>query len=316
MSPPSQQRPPQLTVQQLDYLVTIADSPTWAQAAARLAVSPSALSQGIAELERRLGVKLFERVGRRQVLAPSAQPVLDYALSVIAQSHDLRRWAEDQAAGTTGQLRIGMIDAAALHYYSETLRQFRAQFPSIDLRLTVAPSAPLLRQVQRNELDLAVIVRPGERPTDLTFTPLVEDPLAIYRPEPTDALPHNTGSSETIGSSENTWGPWVAFPATSHTRSHITQHLDALGANYRVVAESNQPEVLCEMVRLGLGWTVLPIVQAEAGERPLTRAVADPLFQRSLIAIRRTTALPHPLADELLDRLSTDSVTESVDTTI
>lgn len=309
MSTVRQTRPPQVTVQQLDYLVTIADSPTWAKAAARLGVSPSALSQGIAELERRLGTKLFERVGRRRVLDPSTGPVLDYARSVIAQSHDLRRWVDNQTSGASGLLRVGMIDAAALHYYSDTLRNFRAQFPAIDLRLTVAPSAPLLRQVQRNELDLAVIVQPAERPTDISFAPLVEDPLAIYRPK--DPIQLDPPRSKASASGESDWGPWVGFPASSHTRSQITEHLEARGVRYQVVAESNQPDVLCEMVRLGLGWTVLPIVQAEAGERPLTRAEDNILFQRSLITAKRTNALPHPMADELLDRLSANSGTKS-----
>ena len=297
-------------MQQLDYLVTIADSSTWANAASRLAVSPSALSQGIAELERRVGIKLFERVGRRRVLAPSSGPVLDYARSVIAQSHDLRRWVDNQTSGASGQLRVGMIDAAALHYYSDTLRNFRTQYPAIDLRLTVAPSAPLLRHVQRNELDLAVIVQPAERPTDISFASLVEDPLAIYQPK--DAISQlDPLRSKASASSESDWGPWVGFPASSHTRSQITEHLETRGIRYRVVAESNQPDVLCEMVRLGLGWTVLPIVQAEAGERPLIRAEDNILFQRSLIAAKRTNALPHPMADELLDRLSASSVTKT-----
>ncbi len=310
MSSVRQIRPPQVTIQQLDYLVTIADSSTWANAAARLAVSPSALSQGIAELERRVGIKLFERVGRRRVLAHSSGPVLDYARSVIAQSHDLRRWVDNQTSGAGGLLRIGMVDAAALHYYSNTLRNFRAQFPAIDLRLNVAPSAPLLRQVQRNELDLAVIVQPTERPTDISFAPLVEDPLAIYRPKGPISEP-DPPRSKSATSVESDWGPWVGFPASSHTRSQIAEHLEARGIRYQVVAESNQPDVLCEMVRLGLGWTVLPIVQAEAGERPLTRAEDSILFQRSLIAVSRTNALPHPMADELLHRLSADSVTKS-----
>jgi len=70
---------PNLTVQQLDYLVTVVDAPTWADAAARLGVTPSALSQGLAELERRVGVPLFERDGRRRVLSAGATPVVDHA---------------------------------------------------------------------------------------------------------------------------------------------------------------------------------------------------------------------------------------------
>ncbi len=280
-----------VTIQQLDYLVAISDSPTWAVAAERLGVSPSALSQGIAELERRLKLPLFERTGRRRVLAPAAAPVLDYARTVIAQTGDLGRWIQQQSSAGTGQLRLGMIDAAALHYFSDALRQFRADFPQIDLRLSVAPSGQLLDQVQRNRLDFAVIVRPFVRPSDLSFVVLLDDPMAVYRP----------GQLE--GGPPTSWGPWVGFPQTSHTRAQIEQHLERLGSPYPVVAESNQPEVLCEMVRLGLGWTVLPVIQAETGPHPLRRATSQNLFSRQLIGIRRSNALPHPNTEELLHRL-------------
>ena len=63
---------PDLSIRQLEYLVAVADEPTWAHAAARVGVSPSALSQGLAELERRVGVALFERDGRRRLVRRSA----------------------------------------------------------------------------------------------------------------------------------------------------------------------------------------------------------------------------------------------------
>lgn len=278
-------------MQQLDYLVTIAESPTWRVAADHLGVTPSALSQGVAELERRFGRPLFERVGRRRQLAPDAQPVLDYARSVIAATRDLGRWLQATGDGELGQLRVGMIDAAAIGHYSDALRSFRTDRADVDLRLVVGPSAQLLDQLIRNELDLAVIVQPPETPTQVTTTELITEALAVYGPEgATDDPPER-------------WGPWVSFPSSSHTRQMIDQHLTALGAPVDVVAESHQPEVLREMVRLGIGWTVLPVIQAEAEPRPLIRAQAAPLFERTLVAARRSEALPNPRADQLLARL-------------
>ena len=63
---------PNLTVQQLEYLVAVAAAPTRAAAAATVGVTPSALTQGLAELERRVGVPLFERHGRLTRLRPQA----------------------------------------------------------------------------------------------------------------------------------------------------------------------------------------------------------------------------------------------------
>ena len=66
---------PAVTTSQLEYFVAALDAPTWRDAASRVGVSPSALSQGIAELERRLGITLFDRDGRRRVPTTAAAEV-------------------------------------------------------------------------------------------------------------------------------------------------------------------------------------------------------------------------------------------------
>lgn len=283
---------PQLTIQQLDYLVAVADADTWSDAASSLGVTPSALSQGLAEVERRLGRGLFERRGRRRVLAPDAAPVLSYARDVIARTGDLGRWLDATADGSTGSLRVGMIDVAAVGHFPQHLRSFRQARPDIEFHLTVVPSSELLDQVRRNELDLAVIVRTEVDPSDVVVRPIITEELAVYGP-------HDATERRGPG----TWGPWVLFPRGSHTRSLTERALLEAGAPLDVVAESHQPDVLREMVRLGLGWTVLPVAQAESGQEPLVPIRRKALFERSLVAVTRRGALPNPLAGALVDTL-------------
>jgi len=283
---------PHVTVQQLDYLAAVADADTWAEAAKGLGVTPSALSQGLAELERRLGVELFERVGRRRVIAEQSAPVLAYARSVLAQTGDLARWVERTQSGATGLLRVGMIDAAAIGHYAHVLRSFRIDRPEVELTLRVAPSADLLRSLEAGELDIAVVVRPEERPPGIEWEEVMEEPLAVYAPPGVEA------------GDPSTWGPWVSFNATSHTRQLIAKAVTDAGAPFEVVAESNQPDVLREMVRLGMGWTVLPVIQAESEPAPLVRARRQPLLTRWLVAARRAGSVDNPLADALVSEFS------------
>ena len=77
--------------------------------------------------------------------------------------------------------------------------------------------------------------------------------------------------------------------------------LRKLGAPIDVVAESHQPEVLREMVRLGSGWTVLPRAQAEAGHRPLQNG--RPLATRQLVVALRASAVRDPAVDLLIEQL-------------
>jgi len=278
----------QLTTQQLEYLVAVARHGTWAEAAAALGVSPSALSQGIAELERRLGIALFARDGRRRVPTRDHAEVLRYAESTLAATRDLARWLASRQAGTTGVVRLGMIDAAATHHFRDVLRRHRRHRPEVDLRLAVGPSRSLLDSLARAELDLVVCIETHELREGITQEHLLDDPLSVLAPS-------RSGRASVPPPAE--WGPWVSFPAGSHTRELIADALDRAGARFEVVAESHQPEVLREMVLLGVGWTVLPL--AGLGGTEGLEVVRKDLVARRLVLARRAEARPDAAVDEL-----------------
>jgi DNA-binding transcriptional LysR family regulator len=282
---------PSISVQQLEYLLAVLDAPTWADAAAVVGVSPSALSQGIAELQRRIGVPLFERRGRRQLALPEAEVVADYARRVLGQTGDLMRWADEVRAGTVGRLRVGMIDVAAVDYFAGVLMDFRRDRSEIDLLLTVAPTGELMEQLIAGRLDVVVCVQPTSDVSGLDLQPILDEPLMLYAP-----------ASSKVGPAP-TWGPWVSFPKTSNTRALIESALREEGVAFDVVAESNQPEVLREMVRLGIGWTVLPAAQAEREPHPLDRTRKRPVARRQLVMARRSTRETDPAGDHLCEEL-------------
>ncbi len=279
---------PDISIRQLEYLVAVADAPTWSVAAAGVGVSPSALSQGLAELERRLGIDLFESLGRRRVLRVSATPLLDHARHVVSLTGDVADWADRIRTATAGTVRVGMIDVSAVVHHPEVIRGFRSERPTVDLRLTVAPSAELLADLRDGRLDLVVCVEPPEHPTGIETEPLLSEPLWVLAPP---------GAPLEIPA---TWGPWVLFPGSSHTRQRIAAALRALGAPLKIAAESHQPDVLRQMVRLGMGWTVLPV----HGDGPGSGVVVGPqLLQRELVIARRAGAVRDPAADEFAARL-------------
>ncbi|MEM9464763.1 MAG: LysR family transcriptional regulator [Actinomycetota bacterium] len=278
---------PDLSIRQLEYLVAVSTEPSWADAAATVGVSPSALSQGLSELERRVGVPLFDRDGRRRTLRPAAEPVLAHARQVVALTGDLADWAERTRTGRAGELRVGMIDAAAVGHYPDLLRRFRDEHPGLHLTLRVAPSGELLDEVEAGDLDLAVVVE-GHGRRGVRTESLRREPLAVFTP--TRGLPRRVED----------WGPWVLFAEGSHTRAIAESALRRLGAPTTIVAESNQPEVLRTMVELGVGSTVLPVVQAGPAFGP-GRVIAE----RTLVLARRDGTAADPAAEMLADALRT-----------
>lgn len=279
---------PDISIRQLEYLVAVADSATWAAAAERVGVSASALSQGLAELERRVGVDLFERDGRRRLVRSAAAPVLDHARQVVALTGDLVAWSDRMRGATIGVVRVGMIDVAAVVHYSDVLAAFRAERPGVELHLTVAPSRGLLHQLRDGDLDVVVCVAPACAVPGVRTEVLMDEALVVVAPAGT-----------TIGSPGG-WGPWVLFPEGSHTRAQVEACLHDLGVPVLLAAESHQPDVLAQMVGLGLGWTVLPAVQVPTG---VAVTIGPEILTRSLVAAWRDGAVRDAATDELLARL-------------
>ncbi|MFV0308100.1 MAG: LysR family transcriptional regulator [Desertimonas sp.] len=277
---------PELSIRQLRYLVAVADEPSWALAAARVGVSPSALSQGLAELERRIGVELFEAAGRRRVLRIAAAPVLDHARHVLALTRDLVAWSDRVRTGRSGRVRLGMIDVAAVVHYPDVVRAFRRERPAVDFTMSVAPSAALLDALVAAALDLAVVVEPPSPWPGVATEPLFDEPLVVVAPP------------EQATDDPSTWGPWVTFPRGSHTRVLILDRLRARGVSRSITAESHQPPVLVQLVRLGLGWTVLPVSDLPADVVP-----GPELARRRLVLASRVGAVRDPSVEEVAARL-------------
>ncbi len=182
-----------------------------------------------------------------------------------------------------------MIDAAAVVHFPDVLRDFRDDHPGVQLHLTVEPSGALLDRLRAGAIDLVVCVRPPAHEVGVDTEVLLVEELAVYPPE--GITPGDPA----------TWGPWVLFPTGSHTRADITEALHALGAPVEVVAESHQPEVLRQMARLGTGWTVLPVAQAESGDPALHDGRR--LTTRELVIATRSGAIVDPAVDELVAAL-------------
>lgn len=286
-----------VTTSQLEYLLAAVSEPTWKDAAAATGVSPPALSQGIGELERRLGVRLFDKQGRGRVPTAEAHAAATYAVRILAEMRELTRWATEARGGGVGRLSIGMIDTAAIHHFGDTLVSFRRARPELTVQLQVQSSNMLLDQLRAGELDAIVCVDP--EPDDrLVMEPLIKEPLYIYAP------PDAPKNAKGMVGAPSTWGPWVTFPATSRTRALAARHLRARNATFDVVAESSQPAVLKEMVRLGMGWTVLSPVDAETQPHALTRATKDPIAERTLTLARRADRIPNAALAALLNALT------------
>jgi DNA-binding transcriptional LysR family regulator len=210
----------------------------------------------------------------------------EHAPAVRARTQAGAGWAARRRAGAAGSVRVGMIDAAATIHCADALAAFRRDRPDVDLHLQVSPSSELLRDLAAARLDVVVCVQPAALPDGVMTTALVDEDLAVYAPR--DGAPR-------------AWGPWVTYPVGSETRALVVDALRHAGRRVTIVAESHQPDVLAQMVALGIGWSVLPVAQVERFGVALRRVGREAFAQRTLVLARRADGPTDPTVDALAD---------------
>jgi DNA-binding transcriptional LysR family regulator len=148
------------TLRQLRVFAAAARHQSFGKAADELHLTPPAVSMQIRELERQVGLPLFDRSGRQVALTVTGEYLLVYVRKVLATLKD----AEDAIARLrgleTGRVSIGMVSTAK-YFVPRLLAQFRQEHPAIEVKLAVGGNREqLVALLRANEVDLAIMGRP------------------------------------------------------------------------------------------------------------------------------------------------------------
>lgn len=139
-----------------------ARSESFSQAARQLFITQSAISQGIKNLETRLGVRLFFRHGRSAQLTPEGQLLFSH----ICQAYNFIKTAEQKVSEfqtfDSGEVRIGASDTVCKYYLLPYLRQFTENFPKITIRVVNRTSPQILENLRQGSIDFGIVTFPVE----------------------------------------------------------------------------------------------------------------------------------------------------------
>jgi LysR family transcriptional regulator for metE and metH len=145
-----------LEVRHLLLVKTVADEGTLTKAAGMLNLTPSALSHQLHDIEERLATPLFHRIGKRMLLSPAGDRVLESARRVV---DDLTRAEDDVrllASGVRGVLRFATECFTCYHWLPSLLRRFERRHPRIDVRIDATATDRAIDAVLEGSIDLAV----------------------------------------------------------------------------------------------------------------------------------------------------------------
>jgi DNA-binding transcriptional LysR family regulator len=239
-----------MELRQLHYFHTIAEEEHFGRASARLRIAQPALSRQMKLLETELGVDLFERLPRGVRLTAAGRVFQAECRQVLTHLGRAVSAARAAAAGQMGALRLGFIEVAAWKgLIPEAIRQFRTDFPAVDLGLSAMSSADQMAAVTDGRLDAGFLYNAASDPAMET--------LVLARHEVMVAVPasHRLADAAQVSLADLRDDSFVGFRRAVSPRFHddLTAAFAINHFTPRIIAEMTGEADMLALVNAGVG---------------------------------------------------------------
>lgn len=178
------------TLRQLEYIVAVADTGKFVDAARQCAVSQPALSKQVREVEELLGVVLFERTRPRVIVTPAGEELVARARGLLIQAQEFLHAASRLAGSRQGTLKLGVIPTIAPYGLPGLLASLRKLYPEVSFAIHELQTDVLLEHLRAGSIDLGLLARSfddrGLMGVELVVEPFVfvapvDHPLSVAR---------------------------------------------------------------------------------------------------------------------------------------
>jgi DNA-binding transcriptional LysR family regulator len=241
-----------VTLDQLRIFIAVAERQHITQAAATLNRTQSAVSAAISSLEKRHGVTLFDRLGRRIALTAAGKTFLDEAKELVARSR-----ATEQVLADLAELKIGSLSLAASqtignYWLPPRLHRFARGYPGVSIRLAIGNTQEVAALAAAGEIDLGFIE--GEVRNAALATRAVDEDQLVIVAATNMKIPRKPDADWL------TTAPWVAREAGSGTREAFEAALKRFGVRLserRIVLELPSNESVRAAIEAGAGLGIM-----------------------------------------------------------
>ena len=289
-----------MNLQDLRYLVAVADHRHFGRAAQACNVSQPTLSSQLRKLEAELGVTLFERTNKRVDITPVGQQILHHAKQALAEAGHMETVARAARDPLQGPLKLGVIPTLAPYLMPLILKPLKLAYPGLAVELWEDQTRALIEGLRNHRLDAALLATPPDSP-EITEIALFSEPLLA-------ALPRHHGRATAKCVTEDELADELLVLADGHCLAN--QALAACGAKaghgrgaLRGAMQAATLETLVNLVAAGYGATLIPALAADSLRH--REIVLLPLAGGSARTIRLATrpGFPRPQALRALEKI-------------
>lgn len=288
-----------MTLQELRYIVALADTGHFGKAAESCFVTQSTLSTQLRKLEGSLGLVLFDRSLKPVTPTPRGREILAAARNILAEAERIREMAGHAQDPMARTIHLGIIPTLGPYYLPGALALLRKRHPAL---------RPLLREETTQQIVDHLLE--GELDAGLLALPVADDRIhaePLFHEDFFAALPvaHTLAACKTLNAADLKHEKLLLLDEGHCLRDQALDFCNAHSSNLREEVRATSLETLRQMVGMGLGVTLLPALSVNAGSRVANKCVVCRPFAKP--APKRTIALiwrMHVLFPETFERLA------------
>lgn len=241
-----------MDVKQLQTFIVVSRLLNFREAAEELNYSQSTVSDHIRNLEQELGVKLFERLGRKVFLNEEGKKLIASAQRMIQDAEEIQKlFSKDEKV--QGTLKIGAAETLCVFWLPPLLKEYSKIYPQVQIILKMADCLEFPEMLEKNIIDVAFGLHDESEQLKLSQIDLFDDTtILVAAPDhPLAAL-----KKITVGELENQ--SFILTEAGSGYSLEFKELLQSLNVNVNTIMEFGSLQAIKQCVKNGLGITLLP----------------------------------------------------------
>jgi len=264
-----------LDSRQLLAFLHLSRTGSFTAAARELHLSQSAVSHSIRALEEAVSCRLFDRVGKKALHTLAGEQLLHHTQKIFREMSVARESLARLGKWGTGRIRVGASPTACQYIIPSVLREFKEPFPDYQITIHPGDTPAVLELLRQGRIDVALALEPERADEfeihiifrdDLEFILAPSHPWAVRRKVEREEIPRQN---------------YILYHRTSQTGAMVDDYFRSERVVLKTVIELGSMDAIKELVKLGLGVSILApwIAQAELDSQAL---VALPLGRRKL----------------------------------
>jgi DNA-binding transcriptional LysR family regulator len=267
-------------------------------AAQRLNLTQPAVSLRIRQLERRLGVRLLERVGRRIAPTAAGRELLPHVRHIAAAVSEAVERMADHADTVVGRVRLGTGATACTYVLPPVLRALRGRFPRLAIEVRTGNTPDMLKALEDNAIDLAFATLPAAGRMFEASLVLTDEIVAVF-------AAGDEPATDGVSAAQLAELPLVLYEPGGNSRRIIDEWFRRAGVVPKPVMELGNVEAIKELVGAGLGCGMLPLLALRnPASGPVAARSLAPVLHRELGIVLRRDKTPDRGLREVIKALT------------